>query len=99
MNTNESAYLEHQEHSSTPYRQQSAPDVLRCTATGCPADLAAADSVPTPYQREYGFFLEFDRGSVRPAPLRAKFAAYQRTRREGRRRTAEYLGRDSRASG
>jgi hypothetical protein len=27
---------------------------------------------------EYGFFLEFDRGTVRPAPLRAKFAAYHR---------------------
>jgi hypothetical protein len=29
-------------------------------------------------RREYGFFLEFDRGTVRPAPLRAKFAAYHR---------------------
>jgi hypothetical protein len=29
-------------------------------------------------QRDYGFFLEFDRGTVRPAPLRAKFAAYYR---------------------
>ena len=29
-------------------------------------------------QRYYGFFLEFDRGTVRPAPLRAKFAAYHR---------------------
>ena len=29
-------------------------------------------------QRDYGFFLEFDRGNVRPAPLRAKFAAYHR---------------------
>jgi len=29
-------------------------------------------------QRDYGFFLEFDRGTVRPAPLRAKFAAYHR---------------------
>src|SRR5207302_7420076 len=29
-------------------------------------------------RREYGFFLEFDRGNVRPAPLRAKFAAYHR---------------------
>jgi hypothetical protein len=31
-------------------------------------------------RREYGFFLEFDRGTVRPAPLRAKFAAYHRYR-------------------
>jgi hypothetical protein len=30
------------------------------------------------WQRDYGFFLEFDRGTVRPAPLRAKFAAYYR---------------------
>jgi hypothetical protein len=29
-------------------------------------------------RREYAFFLEFDRGTVRPAPLRAKFAAYHR---------------------
>jgi hypothetical protein len=29
-------------------------------------------------RREYGFFLEFDRGTVRPAALRAKFAAYHR---------------------
>jgi hypothetical protein len=29
-------------------------------------------------QRDYGFFLEFDRGTVRPAPLSAKFAAYHR---------------------
>jgi len=29
-------------------------------------------------QRDYGFFLEFDRVTVRPAPLRAKFAAYHR---------------------
>ena len=29
-------------------------------------------------QRDYGFFLEFDRGTVRPAPLRAKFAAFHR---------------------
>src|SRR5207245_10726555 len=29
-------------------------------------------------RRDYGFFLEFDRGTVRPAPLRAKFAAYHR---------------------
>jgi hypothetical protein len=29
-------------------------------------------------RREYGFFLEFDRGTVHPAALRAKFAAYQR---------------------
>jgi hypothetical protein len=28
--------------------------------------------------REFGFFLEFDRGTIRPAALRAKFAAYQR---------------------
>jgi len=31
-------------------------------------------------RRDYGFFLEFDRGTVRPAALRAKFAAYQRYR-------------------
>jgi hypothetical protein len=31
-------------------------------------------------QREYGFFLEFDRGTVRPSALRAKFAAYHRYR-------------------
>jgi len=29
-------------------------------------------------RHEYGFFLEFDRGTVRPASLRAKFAAYHR---------------------
>jgi hypothetical protein len=29
-------------------------------------------------QRDYGFFLEFDRGTVRPAPLRVKFTAYHR---------------------
>jgi len=29
-------------------------------------------------RREFGFFLEFDRGTVRPAALRAKFAAYVR---------------------
>jgi hypothetical protein len=29
-------------------------------------------------RREYGFFLEFDRGTVRSAPLRAKFVAYHR---------------------
>jgi hypothetical protein len=29
-------------------------------------------------RREHGFFLEFDRGTVHPAALRAKFAAYQR---------------------
>jgi Replication-relaxation len=29
-------------------------------------------------RHQYGFFLEFDRGTVRPAPLRAKFAAYNR---------------------
>src|SRR6266700_2727348 len=29
-------------------------------------------------QRYYGFFLEFDRGTVRSAPLRAKFGAYHR---------------------
>jgi hypothetical protein len=28
--------------------------------------------------REYGFFVEFDRGTVRPAALRAKFAVYHR---------------------
>jgi hypothetical protein len=27
---------------------------------------------------EYGFFMEFDRGTVRSAPLRAKFVAYRR---------------------
>jgi hypothetical protein len=27
---------------------------------------------------EYGFFLEFDRATIRPQPLRAKLAAYQR---------------------
>jgi hypothetical protein len=30
--------------------------------------------------RHYGFFLEFDRGTVRPAALRAKFASYHRYR-------------------
>ena len=29
-------------------------------------------------RHEYGFFLEFDRGTVRSAPLRAKFVAYHR---------------------
>ncbi len=29
-------------------------------------------------RHEYGFFLEFDRGTVRSAPLRAKFGAYHR---------------------
>jgi protein involved in plasmid replication-relaxation len=29
-------------------------------------------------RHQYGFFLEFDRGTVRSAPLRAKFAAYHR---------------------
>jgi hypothetical protein len=29
-------------------------------------------------RRKYGFFLEFDRGTVRSAPLRAKFVAYHR---------------------
>jgi hypothetical protein len=29
-------------------------------------------------RREHGFFLEFDRGTVHPAALRAKFAAYHR---------------------
>ena len=29
-------------------------------------------------QRDHGFFLEFDRGTVRAGPLRAKFAAYHR---------------------
>jgi hypothetical protein len=29
-------------------------------------------------RREYGFFLEFDRGTVHPAALRAKFTAYHR---------------------
>ena len=31
-------------------------------------------------RREYGFFLEFDRATVRPAALRAKFASYHRYR-------------------
>jgi Replication-relaxation len=31
-------------------------------------------------QRQYGFFLEFDRGSMRPGRLRAKFVAYHRYR-------------------
>jgi hypothetical protein len=35
-------------------------------------------------RREYGFFLEFDRGTVRPAALRAKFAAYHRYRASAR---------------
>lgn len=35
-------------------------------------------------QRDNGFFLEFDRGTVRPAPLRAKFAAYHRYLASGR---------------
>ncbi len=35
-------------------------------------------------QREHGFFLEFDRGTVRPAALRAKLAAYQRLRASAR---------------
>jgi hypothetical protein len=35
-------------------------------------------------RREYGFFLEFDRGTVRPAALRAKFASYHRYRVSGR---------------
>ena len=30
--------------------------------------------------REYGFFVEFDRGTVHPSALRAKFAAYFRYR-------------------
>jgi hypothetical protein len=34
--------------------------------------------------REYGFFLEFDRGTIRPAALRAKFVAYQRYRSSAR---------------
>jgi hypothetical protein len=34
--------------------------------------------------REYGFFLEFDRGTVHPAALRAKFAAYHRYRASAR---------------
>jgi hypothetical protein len=40
---------------------------------------------------EYGFFLEFDRGTVRPAALRAKFAAYQRYRASAR-AAREYAG-------
>jgi hypothetical protein len=35
-------------------------------------------------RREYGFFLEFDRGTVRPGALRAKFAAYHRYRASAR---------------
>ena len=35
-------------------------------------------------RREYGFFLEFDRGTVRSAALRAKFAAYHRYRSSAR---------------
>jgi len=35
-------------------------------------------------RREYGFFLEFDRGTERPAALRAKFAAYHRYRASAR---------------
>jgi hypothetical protein len=35
-------------------------------------------------RQEYGFFLEFDRGTVRPGALRAKFAAYQRYRASAR---------------
>jgi Replication-relaxation len=35
-------------------------------------------------RREHGFFLEFDRGTVRPAALRAKFVAYHRYCSSGR---------------
>ena len=42
-------------------------------------------------RREYGFFLEFDRGTVRPGALRAKFAAYQRYRARAR-AAREYQG-------
>jgi hypothetical protein len=35
-------------------------------------------------RRDYGFFVEFDRGTVRPPALRAKFAAYQRYGRSPR---------------
>jgi hypothetical protein len=35
-------------------------------------------------QREYGFFLEYDRGTVRTTSLRAKFAAYDRYRMSAR---------------
>jgi hypothetical protein len=35
-------------------------------------------------RREYGFFVEFDRGSMRPGRLRAKFAAYHRYRASAR---------------
>jgi Replication-relaxation len=35
-------------------------------------------------RRDYGFFLEFDRGTMRPAALRAKFTAYHRYRASGR---------------
>jgi hypothetical protein len=41
--------------------------------------------------REHGFFLEFDRGTVRPQALRAKFAAYQRYLASPR-SAREYLG-------
>jgi hypothetical protein len=42
-------------------------------------------------RQEYGFFLEFDRGTVRPGALRAKFAAYQRYRASAR-AAREYQG-------
>ena len=42
-------------------------------------------------QREYGLFLEFDRGTVRPRALRAKFAAYHRYRASAR-AAREYRG-------
>jgi hypothetical protein len=41
--------------------------------------------------REHGFFLEFDRGTVRPAALRAKFVAYHRYC-SSRRAAREYDG-------
>jgi Replication-relaxation len=42
-------------------------------------------------RREYGFFVEFDRGTVRPSALRAKFAAYVRYR-ASERAAREYDG-------
>jgi len=52
-------------------------------------------------RREYGFFLEFDRGTVRPAPLRARFAAYHRYLASARaaRDYTVHSGRDSRTRG
>jgi hypothetical protein len=39
-------------------------------------------------QRQHGFFLEFDRGTMRPHQLRAKFNAYHRYRRDARSATS-----------